>query len=71
VLYTIDVAKWNPFAECYVFSPDTDVFLPLILYCEYLPLVTYFVLEEEQMNGTSTLLSSVLRDLVPNVQQPC
>ena len=42
VLHAIDVAKRDLFTECYVFSPDTDVFLLLIYYCESLPLVTYF-----------------------------
>ena len=42
VLHAIDVAKQDLFTECYVFSPDTDVFLLLIYYCESLPLVTYF-----------------------------
>ena len=42
VLHTIDVAKQDLFAECYVFSPDTDVFLLLIHFCESLPLATQF-----------------------------
>ena len=42
VLHAIDAAKHDIFTECYVFSPDTDVFLLLIYYCESLPLATYF-----------------------------
>ena len=30
ILHCLDVAKRDPFSECVVFSPDTDVFLLLI-----------------------------------------
>ena len=36
VLHAIDVAKTNPFNECVVVSPDTDVFLLLLHYYEVL-----------------------------------
>ena len=42
VLHAIDVAKTNPFNECVVVSPDTDVFLLLLHYYEVLPLAILF-----------------------------
>ena len=37
ILQAIDAAKTDPFRECIVYSPDTDVFLLLIYYYESLP----------------------------------
>ena len=37
VLHAIDVEKSNPFQECIVVSPDTDIFLLLVHYYEQLP----------------------------------
>ena len=42
ILHAIDVAKRNPFSECFVYSPDTDVFLLLLYYAESLTQVTFF-----------------------------
>lgn len=42
ILHAIDVAKKDLFTECFILSPDTDVFLLLIYYHESLPLVTFF-----------------------------
>jgi hypothetical protein len=42
ILHSINVFATNPFSECYVYSPDTDVFLLLIHYAESLPQVMYF-----------------------------
>ena len=42
ILQAIDVATSDPFAECVIFSPDTDVFLLLIHYSEILPQVTTY-----------------------------
>ena len=42
ILHAIDVARKDIFTECYVYSPDTDVFLLLLHHYESLPLSTYF-----------------------------
>ena len=42
ILHAIDVAKENPFKECIVLSPDTDVFLLLVHFYQVLPHVTIF-----------------------------
>ena len=39
IIQSIDVAKDDPFTECVIFSPDTDVFLLLIHYFNDLPQV--------------------------------
>ena len=43
VLHAIVVAKTNPFNECVVVFPDTDVFLLLLHYYEVLPPATLFL----------------------------
>ena len=48
ILHAINVARRDPFNECIVFSPDTDVFLLLIHYAESLPQVTNFRTGREQ-----------------------
>lgn len=40
ILQANDVAKTDPFKECVVYSPDTDVFLLLIHFYQSLPQVT-------------------------------
>ena len=42
VLHCLDVARRDPFAECIVYSPDTDVFLLLIYHYELLSQVLTF-----------------------------
>ena len=42
LLHAIDVAQKDPFRECIMFSPDTDVFLLLLHYYESLPQITTF-----------------------------
>jgi len=42
VLHAIGVTKMNPFSECVVVSPDTDVFLLLLYYYELIPHATLF-----------------------------
>lgn len=42
VLHAIEIAKRIPLCECYIFSPDTDVFLLSINFYESLPNVTMF-----------------------------
>ena len=42
ILHALDIAKGNPFKECIVLSPDTDVFLILIYYYQSLPHLKYF-----------------------------
>ena len=39
VLQAIDVARSDPFTECGIYSPDTDVFLLLVHYSRRLPQV--------------------------------
>ena len=41
ILQAIDVTKIDPFMECVVYSPDTDVFLLLVHYSPLLPQVGY------------------------------
>lgn len=42
ILQALDVAKRDPFTECVVYSPDTDVFLLLLHYSSSLPQVWLF-----------------------------
>ena len=42
ILHAIDVGKRNPFNQCIIHSPDTDVFLILLHYCNQLPNITLF-----------------------------
>ena len=42
ILHALDVAKDDPFKECIVLSPDTDVFLLLVHYYQSLPHLTCF-----------------------------
>ena len=42
ILQALDIASSNPFTECYIYSPDTDVFLLTIHYYQDLPTVILF-----------------------------
>ena len=42
LLHAIDVVQKDPFRECIMFSPDTDLFLHLLHYYESLPQITTF-----------------------------
>jgi len=42
ILHAIGVAKRNPFTECIIVSPDTDVFLLLLHHYEQIPNATLF-----------------------------
>lgn len=42
ILHAIDIGTRSPFSECYILSPDTDVFLLLVHYNEQLPQATFF-----------------------------
>ena len=42
VLQAIDIARNDPFTECVIYSPDTDVFLLLVNYSQSLPQVNYY-----------------------------
>ena len=42
VLQAIDVAQNDPFTECVIYSPDTDVFLLLVNYSQSLPQVNCY-----------------------------
>lgn len=42
VLHCLNIARQNPFSECTVYSPDTDVFLLLIHHYDMLPQALHF-----------------------------
>ena len=43
ILHAINIAKEDPFTECVIYSPDTDVFLLLVHYAQDLPQVRFVV----------------------------